>query len=130
MQSSHSTYTEQSMNSTAVYHLPDPLLLLLQAAAESVGGEKQLAARLGIAQSLLGKLMTDLHHAPGLREAKNDIAHGPSVPPPCRRNASDSGGPLPTKGYAKAADNYERVAITLGLMERPKAVAPGDVISN
>ena len=117
------------MSSAAVYHVPDPLLLLLQAAAESVGGEKQLAARLGIAQSLLGKLMTDLHHAPGWRP-KNDIAHGPSVPPPCRRNASDSGGRSQRKDTPRPQITMKELQSTRGLMERPKPSHRGDAISN
>jgi hypothetical protein len=39
------------------------LLKLLEAAAELVGGEKQLAVRLGLGQSLLTKLMADLDAA-------------------------------------------------------------------
>ena len=56
MQTSHSPYIGQSTNSIAVK--------LLQAAAGFVGGEKQLALPLGLAQPLLDKLMADLHHAP------------------------------------------------------------------
>jgi hypothetical protein len=55
MQTSHSPYVGQSTSSIAVK--------LLQAAAEFVGGEKQLALPLGLARPLLGKLMADLHHA-------------------------------------------------------------------
>jgi hypothetical protein len=56
MQNSHSSDIGQSMNSTAV-KLP-------QAAAEFVGGAKQLAMQLGVAQSSLGKLMASPYHAP------------------------------------------------------------------
>ena len=48
MRSSHSPYAGQSINSSAAY-APDPLLLLLQAAAEFMGGQKQSAERLGVA---------------------------------------------------------------------------------
>jgi len=46
----------QPMNSTTIK--------LLQAAAEFVGGEKQLAVRLGLAPSLLGKLMAGRYQVP------------------------------------------------------------------
>jgi len=37
---------------------------LLQVAAEIVGGEKALAAELGISETLLSRFMTDLHPLP------------------------------------------------------------------
>lgn len=56
MQTSHSPGVGRPINATAVK--------LLQAAAEIMGGEKQLAVRLGIAQSLLGKLMAGRFRVP------------------------------------------------------------------
>jgi hypothetical protein len=56
MQDRHSSDNGQPMNLTAVK--------LLQAAAEFVGGEKQLAVRLDIAPSLLGKLMAGHYDVP------------------------------------------------------------------
>jgi hypothetical protein len=53
MQNSHSPLL---MNLTAMQ--------LLQAAAEFVGGDKQLAVHLGIAPSLLGKLMAGRYPVP------------------------------------------------------------------
>ena len=56
MQDLYFSGIKQPMNLTAVR--------LLQAAAELVGGDDQLATRLGIAQSLLGKLMAGRYHVP------------------------------------------------------------------
>jgi hypothetical protein len=56
MQYTHFPDIGQAANSTAV-KLP-------QAAAGFVGGERQLAMRLGIAQSLRGKLMAGRYHVP------------------------------------------------------------------
>ena len=50
------TFIGQPMNSNAVK--------LLHAAAEYVGGDGQLAVRLGITQSLLGKLMAGRYNVP------------------------------------------------------------------
>jgi hypothetical protein len=74
MQTSHSPYIGQSTSSIAVK--------LLQAAAEFVGGEKQLALPLGLARPLLGKLMADLHHAadPPLLRAVELAHHQPLIP--------------------------------------------------
>jgi hypothetical protein len=56
MQHWHSSDTGQPMHSTAVK--------VLQAAAEFVGGEKQLAGRLDIPPPLLGKLMAGHYEVP------------------------------------------------------------------
>ena len=58
MEDSHSFDVGQPMNSNAVK--------LLRAAAQFVGGDKQLAARLGLTQSLLGKLMAGRYYVPSL----------------------------------------------------------------
>ena len=68
---------------------------LLQAAAGFVGGEKQLALPLGLVQPLLGKLMTDLHHAPDallLRTVDIVLAHHQSPIPLAVTRRSGLGG--------------------------------------
>ena len=86
MQTSHSPYIGQSTSSIAVK--------LLQDAAGFVGGEKQLALPLGLAQPLLGKL-ADLHHAPDplLPRAVNIVlAHHQSLIPLAVTRRSGLGG--------------------------------------
>jgi hypothetical protein len=85
MQTLHSPYIGQSTNSIVVK--------LLQAAAEFVGGEKQLALPLGLARPLLGKLMADLHHAaePPLLRAV-ELAHHQSLIPLAVTRRSGLGG--------------------------------------
>jgi hypothetical protein len=76
MQTLHSPYIGQSTSSIAVK--------LLQAAAGFVGGEKRLALPPGFVQTLLGKLMADLHDAPDpllLRPVDIVLAHHQSPIP-------------------------------------------------
>jgi hypothetical protein len=76
MEDLHSSDIGQPMNSTTVK--------LLQAAAEFVGGDKQLAVRLGIAQSLPGKLMAGPYHVPApllLQAVDIVLAHRQSLIP-------------------------------------------------
>jgi hypothetical protein len=79
MQTSHSPYIGQSTSWIAVK--------LLQATAGFAGDEKQLALSLGLVQTLVGKLIADLHHArssdpPLLRAGARDIvlAHQSLIP--------------------------------------------------
>ena len=86
MQTSHSPYTGQSINSTAVK--------LLQAAGECAGVEKQSAASLGIDQSLPGKLMP-IHRASDpllLRAVDVMPAHRQSPVPLAATRTSGLGG--------------------------------------
>jgi hypothetical protein len=84
MQTSHS----RTMNSATAYKV-------LQAAAEFVGGEKQLAVRLGIAQSLLRKLMAGRYpvpHALFLQAVDIVLAHRAPLIPLTDTRTSDLGG--------------------------------------
>ena len=87
MQTSHSPYIGQSTSSIAVK--------LLQAAAEFISDENQLALPLGLVQSLLGKLMADLHHAPDpllVRAVDIALAHHQSLIPLAVTRRSGLGG--------------------------------------
>ena len=58
---------------------------LLQATAETLGGEEQLAARLGITESLLGRLMLGRYRVPDpllLQVVDILLAHQQSPIPP------------------------------------------------
>jgi DNA-binding transcriptional regulator YdaS (Cro superfamily) len=86
MEDSYSSDIGQPMNSTAVK--------LLQA-SEFVGGDKQLAVRLGIAQSLLGKLMAGHYHVPApllLQVVDIVLAHRQSLIPVAATRTSGVGG--------------------------------------
>ena len=68
---------------------------VLQTAAEFVGGEKQLAVRLGIAQSLLGKLMAGRYPVPHslfLQAVDIVLAHRAPLIPLTDTRTSDLGG--------------------------------------
>jgi hypothetical protein len=87
MQTSHSPDIGQSMNPTA--------MKLLQAAAEFVGGDKELAVRLGITQSLMGKLMAGHYHVPDpllLQAVDIVLAHRQSLIPLAATRTSGFGG--------------------------------------
>jgi hypothetical protein len=87
MQTSHSPYIGQSTNSIAVK--------LLQAVAGFVGGEKQLALPVGLAQALLGRLMADLHRLPDpllLRAVDIVLAHHQSLIPLAASRRAGLGG--------------------------------------
>jgi DNA-binding transcriptional regulator YdaS (Cro superfamily) len=86
MQASHSPDIGQSMNSAVAK--------LLQAAAEFVGGDKELAVRLGITQSLLGKLMAGRFHVPDpllLQAVDIVLADRPSLIPLATRTSGFDG---------------------------------------
>ena len=68
---------------------------LLQAAAEFVGGEEQLALRLDISLTVLGELMAGVHHAPDpllFRAVDIVLAHRQSLIPIAALQASRVGG--------------------------------------
>jgi hypothetical protein len=68
---------------------------LLQAAAEFAGGEEQLALRLDISPSLLGRLIAGLHHVPDtvlFRAVDIVLAHRQSIIPLGALAASRAGG--------------------------------------
>jgi hypothetical protein len=73
MQTSHSPYIGQSTSWIAVK--------LLQASAGFAGNEKQSALSLGLVQTLLGKLIADLHHARSSVGARDIVlAHQSLIP--------------------------------------------------
>jgi hypothetical protein len=85
MEDSQSFDIGQPMNSTAAN-------CWLQATAEFVSGDNQLAVRLSIAQSLLGKLMVGPYHVPALQAVDIVLAHRQSLIPLAATRTSGVGG--------------------------------------